>query len=110
MRMLATVTRPSSGTIRFNGRDVAKSPDELRRTLGYLPQDFGIYPHLSAIEFLEYIGALKGIGRRVLRARIATLLEVLNLSHAGSRPLGGFSAACASASASRRRCSTTRGS
>ncbi|MGA8796599.1 MAG: ABC transporter ATP-binding protein [Candidatus Cybelea sp.] len=91
MRMLATVTRPSSGTIRFNGSDVGKSPDELRRTLGYLPQDFGIYPHLSAIEFLEYIGALKGIGRRALRARIAMLLENLNLAHAGSRPLGGFS-------------------
>src|SRR5580704_9859860 len=73
MRMLATVTKPSSGT------------------LGYLPQDFGIYPHLSAIEFLEYIGALKGIPRRDLRARIENLLELLNLTHAGSRALGGFS-------------------
>src|ERR1700728_365886 len=91
MRMLATVTKPSSGTIRFNGSDAGKSPDALRKTLGYLPQDFGIYPHLSAIEFLEYIGALKGIPRRALRGRIATLLEVLNLAHAGSRPLGGFS-------------------
>jgi ABC-type multidrug transport system ATPase subunit len=89
--MLATVTKPSSGTIRFNGSDVGKSPDALRKTLGYLPQDFGIYPHLSAIEFLEYIGALKGIPRRALRARIATLLEVLNLTQAGSRALGGFS-------------------
>lgn len=91
MRMLATVTKPSSGTIRFDGTDVVAAPDKLRRTLGYLPQDFGIYPHLSATEFLEYIGALKGIRRRVLRARIATLLELLNLSHAASRPLGGFS-------------------
>src|SRR5580693_10165589 len=81
MRMLATVTKPSSGTIRFNGDDVAKSPDKLRRTLGYLPQDFGIYPHLSAIEFLEYIGALKGIPRRALPARIVTLLVLLNLTH-----------------------------
>ncbi len=91
MRMLATVTKPSSGTIRFNGADVAKSPDALRRTLGYLPQDFGIYPHLSAIEFLEYIGALKGIPRRALRARIEGLLDVLNLTQAGSRALGSFS-------------------
>jgi len=91
MRMLATVTKPSSGTIRFNGADVAKSPDALRRTLGYLPQDFGIYPHLSAIEFLEYIGALKAIPRRALRARIDNLLELLNLTQAGSRALGGFS-------------------
>jgi ABC-2 type transport system ATP-binding protein len=91
MRMLATVTKPTSGTIRFNGSDIGKYPDELRRTLGYLPQDFGIYPHLSAIEFLEYIGALKGIPRRALRARINTLLDLLNLTYAGSRALGGFS-------------------
>ena len=91
MRMLATVTKPSSGTIRFDGVDVVAAPDALRRTLGYLPQDFGIYPHLSASEFLEYIGALKGIPRRQLRTRIAGLLDLLNLSQVGSRPLGGFS-------------------
>lgn len=91
MRMLATVTKPSSGTIRFDGVDAVANPDSLRRTLGYLPQDFGIYPHLSATEFLEYIGALKGIARRPLRTRIAKLLELVNLSHVGSRPLGGFS-------------------
>ena len=91
MRMLATVTKPTSGTIHFNGLDVMRSPDSLRRTLGYLPQDFGIYPHLSAIEFLEYMGALKGMSRKPLRARIDTLLDVLNLTHARSRALGGFS-------------------
>jgi len=91
MRLLATVTRPTSGTIRFDGADVVAAPNKVRRVLGYLPQDFGVYPHLSATEFLEYIGALKGIPRRVLRARIGELLEVLNLSHAASRPLGGFS-------------------
>ena len=91
MRMLATVTKPSSGTIRLDGVNVATSPDALRRTLGYLPQDFGIYPHLSANEFLEYIGALKGVPRRSLRPRIEHLLEVLNLSDVRSRALGGFS-------------------
>lgn len=91
MRMLATVTKPSSGTIRFDGADAVAKPDTLRKTLGYLPQDFGIYPHLSAQEFLEYIGALKGIPRRRLRERIARLLDLLNLSHVGTRPLGGFS-------------------
>src|SRR6516225_4504399 len=64
MRMLATVTKPSSGTIRLDGADLVATPDKLRRILGYLPQDFGVYPHLSASEFLEYIGALKGIPRR----------------------------------------------
>jgi ABC-2 type transport system ATP-binding protein len=91
MRMLATVTKPTSGTIRFNGSDVTASPDALRRTLGYLPQDFGIYPHLTAVEFLEYIGALKGIPRRALRARIDALLDALNLTQVRSRALGGFS-------------------
>ncbi|HET6275619.1 MAG TPA: ABC transporter ATP-binding protein [Candidatus Cybelea sp.] len=91
MRMLSTVTRPSSGTIRFDGADVVANPEALRRTLGYLPQDFGVYPHLSASEFLEYIGALKGIPRRRLRERVAELLDLLNLAHVGARPLGGFS-------------------
>ncbi|HEX3369136.1 MAG TPA: ATP-binding cassette domain-containing protein [Candidatus Cybelea sp.] len=91
MRMLASVTKPSSGTIRLDGVNVSTSPDALRRTLGYLPQDFGIYPHLSADEFLEYIGALKGVARRSLRPRIDHLLEVLNLSDVRSRALGGFS-------------------
>ncbi len=91
MRMLATVTKPSTGTIRLDGINVVAAPDNLRRILGYLPQDFGIYPHLTASEFLEYIGALKGIPRRSLRARVGSLLELVNLSHAASRPLGGFS-------------------
>jgi ABC-2 type transport system ATP-binding protein len=91
MRMLATVTKPSKGAIRFDGADVVADPGPLRRTLGYLPQDFGVYPHLSAAEFLEYIGALKGIPRRRLHDRISELLELLNLSNVGSRPLGGFS-------------------
>jgi ABC-type Fe3+/spermidine/putrescine transport system ATPase subunit len=54
MRILATVTRPSSGRVLWNETDIAENPDFLRNTLGYLPQDFGVYPNLSAIEFLEY--------------------------------------------------------
>ncbi len=61
MRMLATITKPTNGTITWNGADVVKSPDVLRDVLGYLPQDFGIYPNLSAIEFLEYMAAIKGL-------------------------------------------------
>jgi ABC-type multidrug transport system ATPase subunit len=91
MRMLATVTRPTSGSILLDGVDVRKNPDTLRSTLGYLPQDFGIYPHLNAVEFLEYMAALKGMNRRSARAQIDRLLEMLNLAHARSRALGGFS-------------------
>lgn len=74
MRILATVTRATEGRVTWNanGRavDIAKQPDELRQVLGYLPQDFGIYPHLNAIEFLEYLAALKGLDGRAARRRI----------------------------------------
>jgi ABC-2 type transport system ATP-binding protein len=91
MRMLATITQPSAGTIQWNGVDVVKSPDALRSTLGYLPQDFGVYPNLSALEFLEYIAAIKGLDATSARRRIEELLVLVNLVHAAKRPLGGYS-------------------
>jgi ABC-2 type transport system ATP-binding protein len=91
MRIAATVTRPSSGQVLFDGADVVRRPDALRRRLGYLPQDFGVYPHLSAPEFLSYLAAVKGVGARAARARISELLEILDLAGAGKRPLGGYS-------------------
>jgi len=91
MRMLATVTHPSAGTITLDGTDVVKNPDPLRKTLGYLPQDFGVYPHLNAVEFLEYVAALKGLDRRTARPRIEQLLEMVNLTYAKHRALGGYS-------------------
>lgn len=91
MRILATISQPTIGTVLWNGTDIRKNPDELRRRLGYLPQDFGIYPHLNAIEFLEYAAALKGLGGRQMKTRILELLELLNLHHDLKRPIGGFS-------------------
>jgi ABC-type multidrug transport system ATPase subunit len=91
MRMLATITQPTEGTIKWNGIDIAKSPDPLRSILGYLPQDFGVYPNLSAIEFLEYMAAIKGMDSKASRRRIEELLEVVNLKDAAKRPLGGYS-------------------
>lgn len=91
MRMLATITQPSAGTIQWNGVDTVKSPDALRATLGYLPQDFGVYPNLSALEFLEYIAAIKGLDGKSARRRIEELLVLVNLVHAAKRPLGGYS-------------------
>jgi ABC-2 type transport system ATP-binding protein len=91
MRILATVTRPTAGRVLWQGEDVVRRPHELRRVLGYLPQDFGIYPNLSAREFLEYLAAVKGLAGRRARARIAELLELVNLTAAGRRPLGSFS-------------------
>ena len=91
MRILATVTRPSAGRVLWNGVDLAKRPDVLRETLGYLPQDFGVYPQLTAIEFLDYIAAAKGLEARATRYRIDELLELVNLTDARHRVLGGFS-------------------
>jgi ABC-type multidrug transport system ATPase subunit len=91
MRMLATITRPTSGTILWDDVDIVRSPDALRAVLGYLPQDFGIYQHLTPREFLEYMAAVKGLDGRAARRRIDELLAVVNLVEAERRPLGGFS-------------------
>jgi len=91
MRILATITKPTAGEVRWNGADVVAEPTTLRTALGYLPQDFGIYPNLTAIEFLEYLAAVKRIPARAARSRIAELLELVNLVEAAHRPLGGFS-------------------
>lgn len=91
MRILATISQPTTGTVTWNGIDIRKKPDVLRRALGYLPQDFGVYPHLNAIEFLEYAAALKGLGGRQMKTRILEILELLNLHNDLKRPIGSFS-------------------
>ncbi len=91
MRILATITRPTRGRVVWNGTDIARKPDALRRVLGYLPQDFGIYPNLTAIEFLDYLAAVKGLDARSARKRIDELLALVNLTDRARRPLGGYS-------------------
>lgn len=91
MRMLATITKPTDGTITWNGVDIVKSPDTLRDVLGYLPQDFGVYPNLNAVEFLEYMAAIKGLDASTAKKRIDELLQTVNLKDAAKRPLGGYS-------------------
>src|SRR5580658_4218209 len=91
MRILATVTRASEGRVLWNDNDIARSPDTLRAVLGYLPQDFGVYPHLTALEFLEYMAAVKGLDANSARRRIDELLAVVNLAEVRDRALGGFS-------------------
>lgn len=91
MRILATISRPTSGTAKWNGEDIVADPEKIRRELGYLPQDFGVYPNLSAVEFLSYVATLKGITATATRRRIDELLTLLNLTAAAKRPLGGFS-------------------
>jgi len=91
MRILATITHASSGRALWNNSDLARYPDPLRSVLGYLPQDFGVYPNLSAIDFLDYLAAVKGIPAAAARRRISELLALVNLADAAKRPLGGYS-------------------
>ena len=91
MRILATITKPTQGTVTWNGTDIVRSPNNVRAVLGYLPQDFGVYPNLNAVEFLEYLAAAKGLDRKTACQRIQELLDVVNLLDARKRPLGGYS-------------------
>jgi ABC-2 type transport system ATP-binding protein len=91
MRILATITKPTSGRIIFDGIDLLQDPNRIREVLGYVPQDFGIYPNLNAVEFLEYLAAVKGLDRRSASQRIDELLQVVNLGEVRRHLLGGYS-------------------
>lgn len=91
MRILATIARPTGGTVTWDGTDIARAPDGLRSVLGYLPQDFGVYPNLTPLEFLEYLAAAKGLDAPTARKRIDELLQLVNLFEARHQRLGGFS-------------------
>jgi ABC-type multidrug transport system ATPase subunit len=95
MSILATITQPSTGHVLWDdgstARDIAQHPNALRNVLGFLPQDFGVYPNLTAVEFLDYLAAIKGIDGRAAKRRIDELLTLVNLQSAKDRKLGGFS-------------------
>ena len=92
MRCVASLQIPTSGRIRFDGINVIADPTALRRTLGYLPQDFGVYPRVSAMEMLDHMAVLKGIaGRGERRATVEALLRQVNLWHVRKQALAGFS-------------------
>ncbi len=108
MRILATVTRPTAGRVLWEGEDVVRRPQALRRVLGYLPQDFGVYPNLSAREFLTYLAAVKGLEARRTRARVDELLEMVRLADTEPPAAGEFfREVCGSeVGIAHRRCST----
>lgn len=91
MKIIATISKPTEGTVFLDGVDIVQYPDNIRKVLGYLPQDFGVYPNLNAYEFLEYIAAMKGVGGNDLRKRIDMLLEGVNLTADAKRPIGSYS-------------------
>jgi len=92
MRCLATLQTPSEGRIRFGEIDVLREPEKLRATLGYLPQDFGVYPRVSAMDLLDHLAVLKGItARGERRDTVETLLTQVNLWDVRKKAVAGFS-------------------
>ncbi len=92
MRCLATLQTPSEGGIRFGPIDVLREPEKLRATLGYLPQDFGVYPRVSAMDLLDHLAVLKGItARGERRDTVETLLVQVNLWEVRKKAVAGFS-------------------
>ena len=92
MRCLATLQVPTSGAIGFDRIDVLRDPAQLRATLGYLPQDFGVYPRVSAIDMLEHLAVLKGVaGRGERKETVEALLRQVNLWDVRKKAIAGFS-------------------
>lgn len=92
MRSIATLQTPTSGSIRFGDIDVIAEPDKLRRVLGYLPQDFGVYPRVSCYDMLNHMAVLKGIaGARERKETVESLLNQTNLWSVRKKALAGFS-------------------
>lgn len=92
MRTIATLQQPSSGSITFNGVDTLTNPDHLRSQLGYLPQDFGVYPRVSAYEMLDHMAILKGISNRKQRKEVVEgLLNQTNLFDVRKKKLSTYS-------------------
>jgi ABC-type multidrug transport system ATPase subunit len=92
MRTVATLQAPTSGFIRFDDIDVLKNPDALRRTLGYLPQDFGVYPRVTAQDMLDHMAVLKGFPHAAERREmVEALLQQVNLWQHRKKAISGFS-------------------
>ncbi|HEX7175772.1 MAG TPA: ABC transporter ATP-binding protein [Pyrinomonadaceae bacterium] len=92
MRTLATLQEPDTGQIIFDGLDVVSDPQAHRRQLGYLPQDFGVYPGVSAYDLLEHLAVLKGVAdRKARREQLEALLEQTNLWAHRKKAVSGFS-------------------
>lgn len=92
MRTIATLQAPTSGHIRFGDIDVLKHPEDLRKTLGYLPQDFGVYPRVSAYDMLDHMAVLKGIaGGKERKETVENLLNQVNLWDVRKKAIAGFS-------------------
>jgi len=92
MRSIATLQTPTSGSIHFQDIDVIGEPERLRRTLGYLPQDFGVYPRVSAYDLLDHMAVLKGVaGKGERKETVESLLQQVNLWAVRKKAVAGYS-------------------
>src|SRR5437763_5560149 len=91
MRMIATLLDPTEGAIRWNGQDIRTHGQALRQVLGYLPQDFGVYPEFSGRQFLRYLAAMKGLPKSIANKRVDEVTEVVNLEQVADRKLPTYS-------------------
>ena len=92
MRIIATLQEPDSGTVYLDDVNIMEHKQELRKVLGYLPQDFGVYPKVSAEDLLDHLAALKGIANRTERKEIVkAVLEQTNLYEVRKKKVGGYS-------------------
>jgi ABC-2 type transport system ATP-binding protein len=92
MRTIASLQAPTSGQVRFEDIDVIAEPEKLRRTLGYLPQDFGVYPRVTAAAMLDHMAILKGVSNaRDRKQTVEALLAQVNLWNVRNKAIAGFS-------------------
>ena len=91
MRMICGILKPTSGSIRFNGKTMEQLGEKYYARLGYMPQDFGFYPEFTAREFMLYMAAVKGLGIRRAKKRTEALLEMVNLSDAADKKIKTYS-------------------
>jgi ABC-2 type transport system ATP-binding protein len=91
MRMIATLLSPTEGTIYWNGQDIHTHGQALRQVLGYLPQDFGVYPEFTGRQFLRYLAAMKGLPSSLIHRRVDEVIEIVNLEQEADRKLPTYS-------------------
>ncbi len=91
MRMIATLLDPTEGTISWDGRDIRTHGEALRQVLGYLPQEFGVYPEFTGRQFLRYLAAMKGLPKPMAQRRVDEVLELVNLEQVADRKLPAYS-------------------
>src|SRR5258708_25188545 len=91
MRLIATLLESTEGTIRWNGQDIRTHGEALRQVLGYLPQDFGVYPEFTGRQFLRYLAAMKGLPKSLTNKRVDEVIEIVNLEQVADRKLPTYS-------------------